>query len=134
MFKSICAILVGGLWLSCAAAQSPISYQGQLEQAGSPYTGTVNMTFAFYSSAVGGSAIHTVNVNNVSVSGGLFQVDLNAAGVDFSQPIYIEPRVSGTPLLPRQRVNAAPLALYALNGSAGGGNYQNVITVATSGA
>lgn len=135
MFKSVCCkfigpLLIAGLWLSCASAQAPISYQGQLEQSGSPYTGTVNMSFVFYASASGGSPLHTVNVNGVSVNSGLFQVELNTAGVDFSQPVYVEPRVSGTPLLPRQRISAAPLALHALNG---GGSYQNVIMVATSG-
>lgn len=113
-------------------AQVPITYQGQLTDSGAAHSGAVDMEFAFYNVAAGGSAQLVVPKPGVPVQEGLFQVELDTASLDFSQTWYLEARVEGTPLSPRQRVTAAPIALYALN-SAGGGGYENVIVVAKSG-
>lgn len=110
-------------------SQVPITYQGQLKQSGSIHSGSVNMEFAFYNQSAGGTAQLVIPVTGVPVEDGLFQVELDVDSLDFAQTWYLEARVQGTALQPRQRVTAAPIAIHALNAGA----YENVIVVAKSG-
>ncbi len=127
------ALLITALICPLAAlAQAPITYQGQLTESGLPHTGVVDMEFAFYNVPTGGAAELVVPQPGVSLNDGMFQVALDMDGLDLSQTWYLEPRVQGTSLTPRQRITAAPIALYALSG-AGIGSYESVITVAKSG-
>ena len=131
--KALLAVLIM-LMTQVALGQVPVSYQGQLIESGTPYTGAVDMEFAFFGTSVGGTPQLIVSKPGVAVQEGLFQVELNMAGLDLSQAWYLEARVEGTALLPRQRVTASPFALYALSGPAAGGvSYENVIVVAKSG-
>lgn len=116
------------LALLCAAgaslaqtAQSPaFTYQGQLRQNGAPVDGTRNLAFALFNSANGGNAVGTtINAPAWPIVDGLFTIDLNFPGAFTGAQRWLEVRVDGVPMLPRQPVMAAPVAQYALSGNTG---------------
>jgi trimeric autotransporter adhesin len=100
---------------------APISYQGQLQQAGSPFTGSANLSFALFDEVQGGNQVGSILFReNWPVQSGLFHVDLDFGPDSFgSQPRYLEVRVNGQALSPRQPVQAVPVAQFALDGNAG---------------
>ncbi len=101
----------------------PITYQGQLKQSGTPVTDNVTMSFQLYDSLTGGTSLAgPQTITDVPVEDGLFQVQLDfgltrLANIFDGSPVYLEISVDGTPLLPRQRITAAPMALSVLGGS-----------------
>ncbi|MGY6554022.1 MAG: tail fiber domain-containing protein [Wenzhouxiangella sp.] len=103
------------------ALANTITYQGQLEQSGAPFTGTQDMQFRLFDAPSGGNEVAPLLVvNDVSIAQGQFQVELDfGPGVFDSQPRYLQVRVGGSTLSPRQRVNATPVALFALAGNEG---------------
>lgn len=106
---------------------SGITYQGQLVDGGSPANGSFDFQFALYTSAKDGVAVDTLDIPDLAVSGGLVNATLDFTEVPYSgQALWIEVRVrpgastdSFTTLAPRQALNAAPYALFALGGNAG---------------
>ncbi|MEE4330581.1 MAG: hypothetical protein V2J10_06920, partial [Wenzhouxiangella sp.] len=114
----ILALCLPGL---ASAQESSITYQGQLEQSGEPFTGTANLQFRLYPQLTGGSQIGSQQtLQNVPIADGLFQVELDYEPADFDGgERYLEIRVNGTPLSPRQRVTATPYALIAATTAAG---------------
>ena len=112
------AILVPG---AGNAQQSGITYQGQLQQAGTPFTGLADIEFTLHDSLVGGDQVAgPVLRTDVPVEDGLFQVELDFGAGAFGADVrFLEIRVDGTTLSPRQRVQASPLALFALDGNEG---------------
>lgn len=101
-----------------AAAQTDttITYQGQLQDASGPFTGTPGMEFRLFDSLTGGSQIGAANIlSAVPVTDGLFQVELDFGAAYEAGPLYLEIMVSGNTLTPRQRIASAPLAVAALN-------------------
>lgn len=120
--------MVGGLVLAAAAmpamAQFPITsavtYQGKLESGSAVVNGTVNLRFVLFSAQAGGTAIATRSVNNVTVTDGLFQADVDFGLPAFSnvQNLYVEVEVQSpafvggyTLLTPRQRLGAVAFAM-----------------------
>ncbi|TVR59450.1 MAG: hypothetical protein EA420_15925 [Candidatus Competibacteraceae bacterium] len=103
------------------ALANPITYQGQLEQSGAPFSGTQDMQFHLFDAPIGGNEVAPVAiVNDVQISQGQFQVELDfGPGVFDGQPRYLQIRVGGSTLSPRQRVGASPVALFALAGNEG---------------
>jgi hypothetical protein len=109
------------------AVGSGITYQGQLTDAGTPVSGPYDFQFALFTGAQGGSAVDTIAVDDLAISGGLVNASLDFTDVPYNgQALWIEVRVragastgSYTTLAPRQSLNAAPYALYALNGNPG---------------
>ncbi len=128
---------------SSVTADSTITYQGQLKQSGVPFSGTANLEFRLYDALVGGSMIAgPISRPATPVAEGLFQVELDFGLAAFSAQVrYLEVRVSGTPLTPRQAVRPAPMALFALDGNQGppgppgpsGVSPKNVLWVADTG-
>jgi len=124
-------VLFACLWLVHSALADPvgsaITYQGQLTDAGAPANGPYDFEFALFTTASGGSAVDTVSLDDVPVSGGLINVPLDFTDAPYtSQALWIELRVrsgastsSFTTLTPRQALNATPYALYALSGNPG---------------
>ena len=110
------------LALAEAGSAQPITYQGQLRQAGTPYTGMADLEFRLFDSLTGGSqAGSTIARPAWPVEEGLFQVELDfGAGAFGPDPRWLEIVVDGTTLSPRQAVTPAPIALFSLD-SAGGG-------------
>lgn len=106
---------------SVAAADTTITYQGQLRQSGIPFTGTVDLEFELFDQLSGGAPVAPVVTRDEwPVEDGLFQADLDF-GVDAftAQVRYLEIRVDGVALSPRQAVRPAPMALFALAGNEG---------------
>ena len=106
---------------SLMAQTTTLTYQGQLRQSGTPFTGTANLEFRLFDQLIGGGQVAGPQTRlNWPVEDGLFQVELDfgAAAFDGSER-YLEVRVNGAPLSPRQHVTATPYALLAA-GTAGG--------------
>jgi hypothetical protein len=100
-----------------ATAETRISYQGQLDQSGNPYTGSADMRFQLYDAATGGNAVGPeINRAGVQVTDGLFQVELDFGATAFeTSPLWLQVKVDGVDLTPRQRLGAAPYAINAAN-------------------
>jgi hypothetical protein len=76
---------------------SKISYQGVLKEGGAPVNGTRAITFTLYSDDACSAEVYTIAKNAVSVTGGLFSVDLPVNHSDFNgQPLWLEAEVGGT--------------------------------------
>ena len=94
--------------------ESTINYQGQLtDSGGNPLNGTYDMEFRFYNAAVGGSQVgSTITKNDVAVTNGLFSVklDVNQSGFN-GQGLWLEVKVEGETLSPRQEILPVPYAL-----------------------
>lgn len=122
---SIMALLLTLLSSPAATQSSAFTYQGQLRDAGQPVTDTVDLEFRLFDQLSGGSQIGSAQSQlNWPVEDGLFQVELDFGGSAFTgAERYLDVRVNGTPLIPRQRVTAAPYALLAAattDGAVGG--------------
>ncbi len=125
-------VLMLGLLMSHTqvSGQTPVgtafTYQGRLEQNGSPVNESCDFQFELWDAASGGSQVgSTITTNGVTVTDGLFTVT-----VDFGENTFVgEARwldiavccpsgdCTSTPLPPRQRITPAPNALYATNTS-----------------
>lgn len=103
------------------AQDTTITYQGQLRQGSDAFTGLANLEFRLYDQLAGGIQVgSTQSRANWPVENGLFQVELDFGASAFSsQPRYLEVRVNGAPLSPRQAVRPSPMALFALSGNEG---------------
>jgi len=122
---SLRVLLVVSLLIAAAqpalCQSSEITYQGQLRQSGTPFTGMADLEFRLYDQLTGGSQVgSTLNRPGVPVEDGLFQVglDFGASAFDGSDR-FLEIRVDGSPLNPRQAVRPSPMALFALAGNEG---------------
>jgi hypothetical protein len=104
-----------------------ISYQGTLSNnLGEPLSGSIGLTFRFYNTLSGGTALWTedhTGVNAVPVSNGLFQVLLGSlvplpGDLWSSNPaVYLGVQVEGdsSELAPREVVSSVPYALQTAN-------------------
>ena len=128
----ILALIALALTSLAAAADPPerINYQGVLRNnADAPLDGTFAMTFRFFNAASGGDEILVDTQGSVTVSGGLFNVELGGGTItDGSGPgiftslaavfaeysdLYLQVEVNGETLVPRTPVAAAGYALNA---------------------
>ncbi|MGY6630132.1 MAG: tail fiber domain-containing protein [Wenzhouxiangella sp.] len=108
-------ILLPLMWLATAVTAAPMTYQGQLQDGSGPYSGTASMSFRLYDSLSGGNTVGPlVSQSNVSVSDGLFQVELDFGEVFDGSSLFLEVAVEGTALAPRQPITAAPMAQFAM--------------------
>src|SRR6056297_2585800 len=113
--------LIVFLFLLAAAvahADTTITYQGQLQDASGPVTGTPGMEFRLYDSLVGGSQVGDALVKNaVPVTDGLFQVDLDFGEQAYAGGLWLAIIVEGSSLEPRQAITGAPFAISAAPGN-----------------
>ena len=128
LFAISCGLGCALVWLPASGRAEPtgtaFTYQGQLKEAGAPITGDVNFVFYAWDAEVGGNLVDSVSAPAVPVTDGLFTVALDfGAGVFSGEARWLEIEVEFPPgagnwttLAPRQAVNAAPYALYALEG------------------
>jgi hypothetical protein len=117
----LCVVTMGASSLSALA--EPFSYQGKLDQAGSPASGAFDLQFALFDA--GGIQIgSTIALDDVQVQEGLFSVELDfgvdafAGGTGQELQISVREGASAggyTALLPRTPINTVPVAQYALN-------------------
>jgi len=112
------------LWASAAGAQSTLfTYQGQLIEAGTPANGEFDLQFALFGADQGEAPIGTTQtLSNVTVSNGLFTVDLDFGVTAFPGDnrfleISVRPAGGGsfTTLTPRQFISASPYSIRSLN-------------------
>jgi len=113
------AVVAVTLLISGVTADSPvaskINYQGQLRDSfGDPLDGSYDMEFLFWNALVGGSQVgSTITKSGVGVTGGLFSVQLEVDSSDFNgQALWLEVKVEGETLGPRQEILPVPYALY----------------------
>lgn len=116
-------LLTGGGFVGRAhALGTAFTYQGQLRQAGTPTTGMCDFQFHLFDAASEGAEIGTMQTpSNVSVTGGLFTVQLDFGtaaftGADRWLEIAVRcPAGAGTfaTLSPRQPLTPAPYALFS---------------------
>ena len=114
------AALVTLLWAASALPQVPakVGYQGRLLGAdGTPATGVVDLTFSLFGAASGGNPAWT-ETQHVALTDGFYAVVLGdvtpllPASFDGTER-FLEVAVAGSPLSPRQRVDAVPYAVAA---------------------
>jgi hypothetical protein len=105
-----------------APVGTAFTYQGYINDNGSPANGNYNLRFNLYDSASTGTQVgSTVTKNTVAVSDGYFTVELDFGDVFDGTALWLAIEIQGpgdpgyTALSPRQALNAAPFALYALN-------------------
>ena len=93
------------------------TYQGKLSANGQPANGNFDMTFRLYDAATSGNPVGTAYLDpQQPVVNGVFTIDLGFPGVAFNgQQYWIQARVGTQDLLPRQPINAVPVAQYALS-------------------
>ena len=104
------------------------TYQGFLENGGNPANGLFDFEFTLWNAEVSGSQVGSaVFLQDVPVEDGVFQVELDFGAAAFDGSLrWLRIRVALangglTTLNPRQRVTAAPMALYSLQAPGGGG-------------
>lgn len=124
--KLLATSLLGAGLAAADPLGSAFTYQGQLDNNGAPANGDFDFEFALYSSASGGTAIDTIELDDQAVSAGLVNASLDFTDVPYDgQALWIEVGVratgdgSFTALSPRQAISAAPYALYAASGNPG---------------
>ncbi|MFM9996372.1 MAG: hypothetical protein ACKVU4_11300 [Phycisphaerales bacterium] len=128
-FTRIAVIFV--LAVRCMA-QTPVgsslTYQAELRTSGQPAPGPVDLRFKLFGAETGGTQIgSTIERLNVALTQGRFTQDLDFGSSAFGGDTrWLEfevrsPAGSGAfvTLTPRQRITAAPVAQFALNGNPG---------------
>lgn len=126
----ILGLLMLMLMVTATSAQvtTAFTYQGKLEQAGTPTSGNFDFEVELYDSATGGiSFAGPLPIDDVAVDSGLFRMSIDfGMNVFGQQDLWLEVRVregsetgAYTPLAPRQKITPAPMALHALNVEAG---------------
>ena len=122
---------VGGEVGAAAAVANRIPIQGRLTDAsGNPLDGTYTINFYLYDALTGGNLVCYDNIgNNVPVSNGLFTWEIfgNCGSDDITgQQLYLEIRVEGETLSPRQPIYSVPYAFSlkpgAIIGNTGSGH------------
>lgn len=117
----VVAIIVGVAGVRAAPLGTGFIYQGQLKSGGSPANGEYDLQFKLSDAAVGGILIGPViQLNNVSVTNGLFNVTLDFGARFDGDARWLEVGVHPgvlpvadpyTLLSPRQALSATPYAL-----------------------
>ena len=117
------------------AQGTAFTYQGRLQDGGSPANGSYDLAFTLFDAETDGTAIAgPLDLPATAVSNGLFTVSLDFGGQFDGGPRYLEIQVNtnggDTPVIlsPRQQLTPAPYAIFAQNASgvAGGAVVQSL--------
>jgi len=109
IFVSVLLLLTGVLF---ASMTNKITYQGKLKEYGIPVNGTRAMIIRIWDAS--GSLYYTYDNASVTVSSGIFSVQLTPS-IDWSNgPYYLETTVSGKTLSPKEEITAQMYALHSL--------------------
>lgn len=104
------------------------TYQGELQQSGTPASGSYDFQFDLFSVELNGDPVTTpIQLENVDVQDGVFTVELDFGSASFSgEQLWLEIGVrEGAStggfqgLAPRQQISAAPFALLSQRVAAG---------------
>ncbi|MBI5209458.1 MAG: hypothetical protein HY927_05725 [Elusimicrobia bacterium] len=104
------AALAPSIW--AASVPNLMTYQGRLKESGSLVTGTRSVEIYLCDLPTGGSCYSASGPQNVSVISGIFKSTFSVAGVINlgNPPWYVDVRVGGTPLTPREQLTTTPYA------------------------
>lgn len=139
--KLLCSLMLGLVVTPCLFAQTTtFTYQGRLNQSGSPANGIYDMQFSLFNVVSGGAAIAGPLSQTLGVTGGLFTASLDFTSTPFSGQnlwLQIAVRTNGAGsygnLTPRQPLTSSPYAVRALNaGAAGSATTATTATSATT--
>lgn len=120
LFMGICLVGLAATWAAAAPLGTSFTYQGQINQGGSPLDGSADFQISLYDAASGGAPVGaTLSINNVTVSAGVFAalldfgVDVFNGDARFLEIALRSPAGSGsyTTLSPRVSITATPYAL-----------------------
>ena len=90
------------------------TYQGVLKDSSLPANGSFSFVFRLHDDEFAGSQVGSdVNLSGVSVTDGLFTVELDFGAVFDGTELWLEIEVDSQVLSPRQRLSATPYALHA---------------------
>ncbi len=126
---ALLALSTLNLKLSTAHAQgTAFTYQGQLQNNGSPASGTYDLTFTLFATNTGGTAVAgPVTTNGVFIANGVFTVLIDFGSGAFTGgtnwlEIGVQTNGGGsfTTLAPRQELTPTPYAIYAGGANAAG--------------
>lgn len=127
VLSAVClALALSLVSLPASAVPDELDYQAYLSLAdGSPVDGNVSITFAAYTTAVGGVPLWTQTIN-VPVDTGLFTVALGGAPAPFpanmfNTDLYIGLFVAGEEMLPRRKLRTTAFAFKADDADTVGG-------------
>jgi hypothetical protein len=118
----ICFAACGLLGTATAQVADPpaFRYQAQLHQHGVPVDGTRDLSFALFDRASGGmQTAATIEAPVWPIRRGLLAIDLSFPDVLQGEQRWLEVRVDGVAMRPRQPVMAVPVARFALVGNRG---------------
>ncbi|MBL8878539.1 MAG: tail fiber domain-containing protein [Phycisphaerales bacterium] len=149
MLRTVLVFCVCG-FVSLAAGQTTVfTYQGRLENGGTPADGPHDFRFRLFNAIVEGNQVGTTQcVNDVNVTDGLFTVNLNFGEQFISAARFLEIDVradtgqdctnaTGYTLLgPRSQIHATPIATHAIAAyrlDAPDGSPSGVVTVSDNG-
>ena len=130
-FATLMFLALSLLGLSTSVAAAPLgtsfTYQGQLRDNAQPANGLYDFQFRLLDQAAGGSVIAGPTVlQDIPVENGIFSADIDFGATFNGDARWLEISVrngasAGTfdLLSPRQTLNAAPYAMYALSGNPG---------------
>jgi hypothetical protein len=99
-----------------AHAQYTFTYQGQLQDSGSPAQGPHTLRFLLYDDITNPTPIENLGDYTVDITDGLFSIDLNCTTIPAG--LFLEIVVVDTvdhTLAPRQHITDAPSAIYSRN-------------------
>lgn len=108
--------------VAAPSSASTINYQGRLfNSSGIPLDASVNLEFSLYSQASGGSPVWGPETHSgVAVNDGLFSVLLGSqVAIPLSAiegDLWLETKVNGETLLPREQLGAVPVAMTVRDG------------------
>ena len=116
----LCAL--AGLPEFAAAQLTSFTYQGQLNNNGSPANGTFDLSFGLFTNSAGGSATATITNAGVVVANGVFTTSLDFSnafntGTTFWLEIGVSTNLTNafTILAPRQQIQSTPYSITARN-------------------
>jgi hypothetical protein len=119
MMRIVLLLLIVGVCGSATAApqSTAFTFQGRLQQNGTPTSGSHDLTFTLWDSASAGAQVgSTITQAGYPIASGVFTIDLDfGASVFAGQQRWLDIKVDGTELTPRQPVNSSPVATYALS-------------------
>ena len=130
-------LLLAGFGLQAAQQGTAFTYQGELKQAGQPANGPFDFEVGLYLQGSGGSSVAVLQIDDVTVTDGIFTLALDFTAVPFDGTqtwlgIGVRPSASVDPftaLLPRQTLTSVP---YALNARSVEVNAINNVAIADS--
>ena len=141
-FIAFTMLMIGSLLTSLAAPLgTAFTYQGRLDDGAFPVNGLYDFNFKLFDAETAGTLVGPalgVSLDTIAVSNGVFSVDLDFGPVFNGDKRWLEISVntnSARPLAalsPRQPLNAAPYAQYAVNAGGVAANAVNGAAIANN--